>query len=630
MDKGLGLLSSNMDARLKATPNLQLLFELEPAHRVFFRNLADTVFGRSVPPVPTTTKPARFWSDVFVQTGLPWSAFMESMLWHLAVVSVLWTVAQTWVKQVQIQQRRASHESLTYTPPKTFPALGGKSPRVRERAKTQPNRAERPLHVARERSPSEMKPPKLKSAQARRPNLMASNPSSAAPLFAPKLREFTVPAGPASAVGPAANIEQATTRRLNLNQGAAVAPATNVGSVSSRRGMQTPGAAVVPPPPSLQASTAKLPGARIGNPEVVAPLPELDVRSGISARRSPSLPRPVAVMPSASAHGFGTLGNGRLSSRVDLAVVPPAPSVQGVGDFSRNKSSLSLSRGSAVSPAPSIRAARDLAGDGRSNSLSGRGIAVVPPPPSVGSGNSIGRSRVASLSGAGRSVIPPPASLGGPNSVAGGKGITLSVNDRRAVAPPPSLGGTGNSTGSRREASLSGGGQQVLPPSSSLQDTLSSIEKGSAASSTSAASSAPQIDNSNVPATIELPIRVVGLAVSLPNSSYFSNYEVFIAERRIKKGDPELIKLVYESLPYQPRLTDYGLDNSKVYRLRVTRDPACDETLLQMTWPQTDEKHSGSKYATGPPALAPNDRNDLLPCYRTTADDYRRAVTQDR
>ncbi len=118
--------------------------------------------------------------------------------------------------------------------------------------------------------------------------------------------------------------------------------------------------------------------------------------------------------------------------------------------------------------------------------------------------------------------------------------------------------------------------------------------------------------------------------MSLPNSSYFSNYEVFIAERRVKKGDPELIKLVYESLPYQPRLADYGLDNSKVYRLRVTRDPACDETLLQMTWPQTDEKHSGSKYATGPPALAPNDRNDLLPCYRTTADDYRRAVTQDR
>jgi hypothetical protein len=140
----------------------------------------------------------------------------------------------------------------------------------------------------------------------------------------------------------------------------------------------------------------------------------------------------------------------------------------------------------------------------------------------------------------------------------------------------------------------------------------------------------PGMGKSGEPATIELPVRVIGMALSLPNSSYFSNYEVFIAERRVKKGDPELIKLVYESLPYQPRLADYGLDNSKVYKLRVSRDPTCDETLLQMTWPQTDEKHSGSKYATGPPALAPDDKNSLLPCYRTTADDYRIAVTQGR
>ncbi len=639
MDTGLGHLSSNMDARLKTPPNLQLLFELEPAHRVFFRNLADTLLRRPAPSVVTRTRPGHFWNDVFVPTGLPWGAFMESMLWHLAVVSVLWTVAQTWVKQVQIQQRRASHESLTYTPPKTFPALGGRPAPVRERHN--PNTNKSPLHVARERNPGEMKPPDLKDA-SRRPNVMAGLPSSAMPLFAPKLRESAVPAAPANAVAPAPNLKQATTRRLNVPQDAAVAPAANVGSVSSRRAMATPTAAVVPPAPNLKASAAKLSGARIGSPQVIAPTPQLDVRGGISARQSASLslPHPVVVMPSASVHASGLPGNGRLNSAVDLPVIPPAPSGQGLGNYSRNKPVLSSSGSSAISPAPSLRAAKGLSGVGRSSSLSGRDIAVVPPPPSIGSGTSTGGARVASLSatgsGAARSVIPPPASLGGPNSVAGGKGITISVGERRAVPPTPSLGGTGNSVGGGRDASLSGGGQQALPPASSLQDTLSAIEKGfaengSAASEGGAAPSPPAIDSgSNVPATIELPIRVIGLAVSLPNSSYFSNYEVFIAERRLKKGTPELIKLVYESLPYQPRLTDYGLDNSKVYRLRVTRDPACDETLLQMTWPQTDEKHSGSKYATGPPALAPTDRNDLLPCYRTTADDYRRAVTQDR
>ncbi|HEV7218635.1 MAG TPA: hypothetical protein VGN39_07150 [Terriglobales bacterium] len=619
-----------MDARLKSPPNLKLLFELEPAHRVFFRNLADTLLRRSVPPVVTKTRPGHFWNDVFVHSGLPWGAFIESMLWHLAVVSVLWTVAQTWVKHVEIQQRKAAHEALTYyPPPKTFPALGGRPPRIQERHTPQRPTSKSALRVTRERTPREMKPPELKTGQSERQSVMAALPSSAIPLFAPKLREFTVRAGPANAVAPAANIKQATTRRLNLPQDSAVAPAANVGSVSTRRAMATPSAAVVPPAPNLQASTAKRSGTQIGNPQVVAPTPQLDVR-GVSSRGLASLPRPDVVMPSASAHASGIPGNGRLNSRLDLPVVPPAPSGQGVGTFSRNKPGLSISGSSAISPAPSIKAATGLSGAGRSRSLAGRDIAVVPPPPSIGSGNATGGPRVASLPGAGRSVIPPPASLGGPNSVAGGNGITLSVGDRRAIAPTPSIGGAGSSVGSGRVASLSGG-QQALPPSSSLQDSLSSIENGAAAGSdVQATPTAPKIDSANVPATIELPIRVIGMAVSLPNSSYFSNYEVFIAERRVKKGDPELIKLVYESLPYQPRLADYGLDNSKVYKLRVTRDPACDETLLQMTWPQTDEKHSGSKYATGPPTLAPNDRNDLLPCYRTTADDYRRAVTQDR
>jgi hypothetical protein len=139
---------------------------------------------------------------------------------------------------------------------------------------------------------------------------------------------------------------------------------------------------------------------------------------------------------------------------------------------------------------------------------------------------------------------------------------------------------------------------------------------------------APGMDKSSVPATIELPVRVIGLALSLRTSSYFSNYEVFIAERRVKKGDPELIKLVYESLPYQPRLAEYGLDNSKVYKLRVVRDATCDESLLQMTWPQKEDSHPGSKDVD--PPSDPADKNTLLPCYRTTADDYRIAVTRGR
>jgi hypothetical protein len=126
--------------------------------------------------------------------------------------------------------------------------------------------------------------------------------------------------------------------------------------------------------------------------------------------------------------------------------------------------------------------------------------------------------------------------------------------------------------------------------------------------------------------TEEVPLRLIGLALALPSSSYFSNYEVYIAERRLNKDQTQLIKLVYVSLPYQRRLSEYVQNNSRVYKLRVTRDPTCDETLLQMTWPEGDEPHTDSQHPTD----APNDRNGRLPCYRTTADDYRKALSQTR
>jgi hypothetical protein len=137
----------------------------------------------------------------------------------------------------------------------------------------------------------------------------------------------------------------------------------------------------------------------------------------------------------------------------------------------------------------------------------------------------------------------------------------------------------------------------------------------------------PVVEKRREPASEEVSLRLIGMALSLPNSSYFSNYEVFIAEKRIRKDEAQLIKLVYVSLPYQRRLSEYSVDNSKVYKLRVSRDKTCDESLLEMTWPETDP-HPDSRNLADSPALSPNDRNGMLPCYRTTADDYRKAISR--
>jgi len=133
----------------------------------------------------------------------------------------------------------------------------------------------------------------------------------------------------------------------------------------------------------------------------------------------------------------------------------------------------------------------------------------------------------------------------------------------------------------------------------------------------------------NEPATVEIPLRLIAPVLDLPGSSYFSNYEVFIAERKVGQNQPLLIKLVYTSLPYQRRLAEYAANGSTVNKLRITRDRTCDESLLQMTWPETDPRPDSQNMADSP-NLSSKDRKGMLPCYRTTADDFRRAIGRNR
>jgi len=81
--------SPNLSAHLKAVPRLRLLLELEPAHRVFFRNLADVILFRSTPPVATMSRPGPFWHDVFVCSGVPWRWLLGSTLSHMIVIAFM-------------------------------------------------------------------------------------------------------------------------------------------------------------------------------------------------------------------------------------------------------------------------------------------------------------------------------------------------------------------------------------------------------------------------------------------------------------------------------------------------------------------------------------------------------------
>jgi len=120
------------------------------------------------------------------------------------------------------------------------------------------------------------------------------------------------------------------------------------------------------------------------------------------------------------------------------------------------------------------------------------------------------------------------------------------------------------------------------------------------------------------------------LAWAPPRSSFYSNFEVFIAEKWLNKGESQLVKLVYVFLPYQLRLSEYGFDNSRVRKLRVTRDATCDESIKEIARPEGGNDLAGSNQVRDALASTSLDRNNVLPCYRTTADDYRRAVSRNR
>lgn len=124
-------------------------------------------------------------------------------------------------------------------------------------------------------------------------------------------------------------------------------------------------------------------------------------------------------------------------------------------------------------------------------------------------------------------------------------------------------------------------------------------------------------------------LRIVALAWNHPRTSFFENEEVFIAEKELTKEESRLVKLVYDFLPYQPRLSESGFDYSTVHEMRAARDPQCDETLAELIagqlgdWRQTK---SELKYSTDAPPLNLARHKNRLPCYVTSADDYTRPL----
>jgi hypothetical protein len=710
-------LSSEAKVRAKSEPELKLLLEVEPAHRVFLDNLAETFLRRLPPPAVPSSKLGRFWGDVFIPSRVPWSSFLESMLWHSLVIAAI-CLAPSWMPKERVRQRSVFRNSspIYYTPSKSFSAARSSPPRSHTRAKTQSPSAEQKAMVVPREHHGIVTPPDLKQVlAAARPNLGAPNPTlPAVPLSATERSRLTVPAGPTAVVAPAPGVNQVMTGRAGLPQASAVGPPPSVNqmmsgrqgtagrsglpqasvvrpppdvaAVSGRRGIAglgtgaTAGAGVIAPPPNVPTGMRRGGDVNIGHSGVVGPAPRLPMHeqsagSGLTytmlGNNSGGGSQVVPPPPSVDGTGIPD-GHARANSlsSTGAKIVPPAPSVEG-GISGGRGSSLAGTGLKVVPPAPTVESAGISSGRGLGSSLSGSGSKVVPPAPSVdgtgfggrGSGNSLsngglkvvrpapsvesagipnGRGRGSSLSG-GSQVVPPPPSVDGAGGSGGtGRGNSLYGGGSGVVPPPPIVDGAGNGTGGGRAGLMASAGSQAALPPQLLPGEEAGYGYAGSADHPAAPSRDPRAGMSpsavtDQAAAQEMPLRLIGLALALPRSSYFSNYEVFLAEIRQGKEATQLVKLVYTYLPYQRRLSEYVQSNARVYKLRVRRDATCDESILQMSQPEPDppgDEPSSSDPPTVPPAapaavppeLSSFDQKTVLPCYRTTADDYRNAL----
>jgi TonB family protein len=337
MKKGLTLFDAALKPRPTAVPPPTLLVQLEPWHKVFFRNLRDTLFSRRPATLPLSSPPADFWEDVFVHSQLPWGRFAESVIFHTAVIALLWGSARLWPQRVHVTAPVAFHSSdvIYYQATDYLPPLDTGAAKPRAAAKGDPAYSPQPIISvppdADNRKQTIVTPPKLKLNQdVPLPNVVAWNrPAPAIPLAAATrpTSDMKLPALSPAVVAPPPEVDQNKLPRSSLLTESAVAPAPNIDQTASKHALPEPQTAVIAPPPGVElASVRKLSDINIGHAQVVAPAPQLPMeeRHAISGRDRGSFGNPGAavVPPPPSMPAAGASGEGRM---IALNLQPASP-----------------------------------------------------------------------------------------------------------------------------------------------------------------------------------------------------------------------------------------------------------------------------------------------------------------
>ncbi len=223
-----------------------LLFELEPRHRVFFRNLGDLLLHRQPPPVETTAQPVPLRPEYFIRTGIDAYRFAESYAGHMAFIIVVYVICtETFFNrppklQSPFQNTKVEYYPVSdYLPPINTASEAPVKPRqgapklARQEILSVPPQADNNHQTI-------VTPPKVKlDHDVPLPNIVAWTPVPATQPIAASSRsvsQLKVPQFEAQVVAPSANVSQLKSKLPTLPQPSVVEPPLSPDQLKLQKG----------------------------------------------------------------------------------------------------------------------------------------------------------------------------------------------------------------------------------------------------------------------------------------------------------------------------------------------------------------------------------------------------------
>ena len=417
-----------------SSPVPRLLLELDPWHRVFWRNLRDLLLRRRPRPLRLTSTPAPFWPDVFVSASIPWAQLRQSFLYHAFVITAVWGLTQTYLRNPRVKIEPVTRNTTItyyqvseYLPPVFTASAPAKAEQLGEPAYSKQPIISLPGNPDNSRQ-TIVNPaaPQLIPREVKLPNLVVSTPAPEPPV-----------------AGATRSASQLTLPWL------ATAPVPPPGENTPRRlaDLNLPGRApsVVEPPPDPTSVQHKLGDINIAHAEPQIGAPKLPVPDQRASAGQAQETHAAPAAPPVSVGGSGVQSSGQLLA-LGLDPAPASGPIE-IPAGNRRGTFAATPEGKPGAPGtPEISAGGAGPGDAAKNGAGG---------PGASSGNLTGI-----YVGAGPSSSPTAAVAGKPSGFAEARRNVIIA----AARPAPDIPHAPPSTGAPRSPSPGSVEQDVFGP----------------------------------------------------------------------------------------------------------------------------------------------------------------------